>query len=243
MTILLSFLSLFPWINGFLRAIEVPVHRRGGEGTRGRAKKNTPGNKAIKDLRLPLEMFSKTWAKQTICSLKDFFIKHENKKQKALWWVRSISTSRHTAVGLTRSRSFKVTLVLLVLLLAKSKRDTLGSSQYGSFDKYANILIGGEEKSSQELVLVRMWTRYDQYLVYCLNVPFAGHLCPTCWVNSRSLTSPVDHEHRTCIELRVSEREMFWLLVRCDTWLHTLTHDGCSHRRRHRSFYPLWNDI
>lgn len=101
--------------------------------------------------------------------------------------MRSISASRHTAVGLTRSRSFKVTLVLLVLLLAKSKRDTLGSSQYGSFDKYANILIGGEEKSSQELVLVRMWTRYDQYLVYCLNVPFAGHLCPTCWVNGLEL--------------------------------------------------------
>lgn len=100
-----------------------------------------------------------------------------------------------------------------------------------------------EEKSSEELVLVRMWTRYDQYLVYCLNVPFAGHLCPTCWVNSRSLTSPVDHERRTCIELRVSEREMFWLLVRCNTWLPTLTHDGCSHRRRHRPFYPLWNDI
>lgn len=78
-----------------------------------------------------------------------------------------------------------------------------------------------EEKSSQELVSVRMWTRYDQYLVYCLNVPFAGHLCPTGWVNSRSLTSPVDHERRTCIELRVSEREMF----SCDSlWGATL---GC----------------
>lgn len=80
---------------------------------------------------------------------------------------------------------FQSDLVLLVLLLAQMKKRHTGLFSIRFLWQVCKYFDRCEEKSSQELVLVWMWTRYDQYLVYCLNVPFAGHLCPTCWVNSK----------------------------------------------------------
>lgn len=98
--------------------------------------------------------------------------------QKVLWWRAQCQCIRSYCSVPDLVKSFQSNLMLL------------GLSLNASLDKFVSIVkrIKRNLKLSRftEVVLISMWSRNDQYLVFRLTVTFAGHLCPPCWGNLRS---------------------------------------------------------